>query len=1012
MNMTVKKLLRLTAVAMFLSGSILPVAAQVYSQSRSGNSTTGANNPDWAFSGFATNISANKSTAPGLPAGSSSSRFAATPANNTVSFTVSPNNTTANQLQVGSSYNVLVTFHKVTTAGQQESSDIIVTTSDTQCTGNDTFARTNTAFQNGASGANGDTWIGIGTVTVSGSLPTFTFTWSSGTNINRWYADAVQFAPAAVNQPQQFWNTGSPGGTGAWDAFTANWNSLPDGTGAQNVYAQSQLAGFNGTAGTVSIDPGGVTTDGGVEFDTGGYIVNSGPLTLGTVPDINVVGPANTATINSVLLGNNGMGVGGTGTLILNNSNNLTGSVLITYGTLSLGTNVSFGTITSFPMAILQLNTNTLTVGDSSTGQGFTGTITDAGAATPGNLIKQGSGTQGLSGTNTFHGTTTVNAGALTLFLDAALGSVPASTFTNEVILTNGGRLDFGAVFTLNAKRGIFLGAGGGLLSTPGTGTTPTISGPISGSGSLTIPSGAFDLKSTSNTFSGGLYITATQVDSGGNNLCSVRFDAQGSSGTGKIFMSPTTTVNCTLRNFNTAGTIIVPNDLQLDRSPSQVNTQIYLSGGASSTNLFAITFSGNINGAAPVNIGLDTAGGSSNPGGQVNLSGSNSLWTGGATLQAGTLGLGSSNALGTGGLFLVPQGPVGMLLATTPLTGASAPTNSVGINTSVSSLTIGGTNNLELAGPVFLYASSTINVTNSGSTLLSGSIGDSTPASGFSLTTAGTSTLTLTGSNTYDGGTFVTAGTLKVNNTTGSGTGTGPVTVSSGATLGGNGTISGTVDLSGTLSPGSSPGKLTTADQTWEGGASYTWEINLAGGTAGANPGWDQASITGGLNINASSGSPFTINITSLTSSNTPGPVSDFNNTHSYTWSIAHTTTGITNFSASAFILNTNGFANSIGGGTFGITNNATDILLTFTSPISAPTISSIHLAGTNLTINGTGGAPNGTYRVLMSTNITNHLATWGQIGSGSYDNSGNFSFSGSPTPGDKQEFYVIASP
>ena len=1005
-------LLRLVAALLF-SGSLLPAVAQttIYEQSRSGSSTSGANNLDFTLNNFNITNSANKSTAPGLPGGSTSSRFVVTPTNSTVSFSVSPNNTTAGQLVSGTTYAVAITYHNVATAGQQESSDIIVTTADTQTTGSDTFAGTTAAFRNGS----GDTWVTVGDVTINGALPTFTFTWFSGTNVNRWSVDSLRFTPLGAGPTTQFWNTGSPGGTGAWNTSAHNWNTASDGSGTQGAYTQADLADFNGAAGTVSIDPiNGITTDGGLEFDTTGYVIQSGPLTLGNGTNIFVVGALGVATINSVINGNNGLAVIGPGTLVLNNTNNLTGTVSVDAGVLSVGTNMTFTSIGGIPGGTLQLNTNTLTVGDANNTT-FTATLADAGAGTPGNLIKQGAGTLLLNGTNTFHGTTTVNAGTVTIASDGATGTVPAATTTNEVILNNGGRLDFSTALTLNAKRGIFLGTGGGLLSTPGTSTTPAISGPITGPGSLTIPSGGLDLKSTGNTFSGGMYITATPVDSGGNSLCSVRFDAQGCSGTGKIFVSPTTSVNCTLRNFNTAGNIIVPNNLELDfYTPSQANTQIYLAGGASGTNVFAITFSGNINGAASVNIGLDTAGGSSNPGGTVNFSGSNSLWTGGATLQAGTLGVGSSNALGTGGLFLVPQGPAGALLATTPLTGTNALTNSIGINTSVTSLTLGGTNSLELAGPVFLYASSTLTVSNTGSTILSGGISDSTALSGDILTAAGPGTLTLSGASTYDGGTMVTTGNLKVNNTTGSGTGTGAVTVSSGGSLGGSGTISGTVDLSGILSPGATgPGKLTTADQTWEGGASYAWEINKAGGAAGTNPGWDQANITGGLNINASSGSPFTINIISLTSSNTPGPVSDFSSTHSYMWNIAHTATGITNFSSSAFVLNTANFTNSLGGGAFSITNNATDILLAFTSATpSGPKISNIHVSGASLTITGSGGTPSGTYRVLGSTNVAAALSTWPQVGTGSFDGSGNFTFNGSITPGNAKQFYVIVSP
>ncbi|NDW19123.1 T9SS C-terminal target domain-containing protein [Dysgonomonas sp. 216] len=59
-----------------------------------------------------------------------------------------------------------------------------------------------------------------------------------------------------------------------------------------------------------------------------------------------------------------------------------------------------------------------------------------------------------------------------------------------------------------------------------------------------------------------------------------------------------------------------------------------------------------------------------------------------------------------------------------------------------------------------------------------------------------GTGTLTLTGSNTYTGGTQVNAGTLVVKSISGSATGTGTVTVKSGAALSGSGTVGGSVTV------------------------------------------------------------------------------------------------------------------------------------------------------------------------------------------------------------------------
>ena len=101
----------------------------------------------------------------------------------------------------------------------------------------------------------------------------------------------------------------------------------------------------------------------------------------------------------------------------------------------------------------------------------------------------------------------------------------------------------------------------------------------------------------------------------------------------------------------------------------------------------------------------------------------------------------------------------------------------------------------------------------------------------GLSKVFVGTSTLVLTGNNTYAGGTTVSAGTIRVNNTAGSGTGTGPVTIASGGTLGGSGTIQNStgsvvaVNSGGTITAGpdvNTIGTLTTNAQAWNGGGTY----------------------------------------------------------------------------------------------------------------------------------------------------------------------------------------------
>ena len=107
-------------------------------------------------------------------------------------------------------------------------------------------------------------------------------------------------------------------------------------------------------------------------------------------------------------------------------------------------------------------------------------------------------------------------------------------------------------------------------------------------------------------------------------------------------------------------------------------------------------------------------------------------------------------------------------------------------------------------------------------------------------ITKTGTGTMELSGTNTYTGGTTVSAGTLLVNSP-GSLAAGSAVTVQSGGTLGGNGTIGGaiTVESGGILAPGTSAGKLTVNNSvTMDSGAIYEWQLAAKTGPAGTD--WD----------------------------------------------------------------------------------------------------------------------------------------------------------------------------
>jgi hypothetical protein len=98
----------------------------------------------------------------------------------------------------------------------------------------------------------------------------------------------------------------------------------------------------------------------------------------------------------------------------------------------------------------------------------------------------------------------------------------------------------------------------------------------------------------------------------------------------------------------------------------------------------------------------------------------------------------------------------------------------------------------------------STLTLTGTGTSSLPGGIlGNSGITNGNNLAVKfnTSNAVTLTGSNTYTGGTEIVTGTLVVTNPTGSATGTGSLLVDSGATLQGKGTINST---NNTLSSGS----------------------------------------------------------------------------------------------------------------------------------------------------------------------------------------------------------------
>ena len=121
--------------------------------------------------------------------------------------------------------------------------------------------------------------------------------------------------------------------------YGALWNPTPDHSSQSAAFTASNYATFSRIAGTVpinvTIDAGGVTSN-GVEFDSTGYVIGGpGVLTLGQpsgtiINTVKVLNAKDTATISAQISGTAGLAKTGSGTLILGSSaNNFTGGVTI-----------------------------------------------------------------------------------------------------------------------------------------------------------------------------------------------------------------------------------------------------------------------------------------------------------------------------------------------------------------------------------------------------------------------------------------------------------------------------------------------------------------------------------------------------------------------------------------------------------------------------------------------------------------------------------------------------------
>ena len=298
--------------------------------------------------------------------------------------------------------------------------------------------------------------------------------------------------------------------------------------------------------------------------------------------------------------------------------------------------------------------------------------------------------------------------------------------------------------------------------------------------------------------------------------------------------------------------------------------------GGASSsgTGANAVALDAVSGATLQLNQGLSGAGDFNKQGdGVVRLSSAASGFSGTVKVTSGEVEVANSAALGSGSLS-VASGAALRVASGVTLSNAVA---------------ITGTNKATLAG----------GATNTDVSTVSGPI---TGTGGIDKTGSGTVVITGTNNN-FTGATDISEGKLVVNGDISS---SSKVTVEAGGTLGGSGKV-GALEVAsgGTLAVGNSPGILNAGNTTWAGGASLAWEVDDSTGnefgngsgflTAGRGTNWDFLNVTGTLNVTATSGNKFIIDVISLINgTNYVGSADGFAPGTDYSFAIATASGGI----------------------------------------------------------------------------------------------------------------------
>ncbi len=523
----------------------------------------------------------------------------------------------------------------------------------------------------------------------------------------------------------------------------------------------------------------------------------------------------------------------GTNTLRLGTSGGiLTGSGVsaLTIGTAANQGFLSAGgstTDTAGTLFVTSNSSNALTINSPVINNG-TGAVT---------LVKSGSGTVTLAGSTgaTYSGGTVVNQGELRVstpstaatYATLGTGAVTVNsgatlrfftgshannlTFTNAINLNNATLINEDGTHILSGAVAL---TGANTVNGIWSGKNLTLSGIVSGTGSLTKTGGAGLVLSNINTYTGGTTVTGGTLTLGNG----------GANGTirGTVTVGSGATLNYSAQNafgYNSGASVNV------------LNIEGGTVGNAGFSNHFWNSFQLNMT-AGTLNLGVGT-GGTTNewhsPTITTNASGSS------ATIAAIDAAAVMRLRDGTHATFNVADGGAAIDLSVTAAITQSGGVSNItktgaglmqisGVNAYTGTTTISG-GTLRISGTGSLnsgnYAS---NITNNGVLEFNSSatqtLGGIISGTGSITKSTGTGTLTLSGNNSYTGATTINAGRLTL-----TGTNASSITLNTGATLTGSGSTTGGL----TTNAGSTIALNGTSPAT---GFSASGAVNFAGST------------------------------------------------------------------------------------------------------------------------------------------------------------------------------------